>query len=552
MNGGVEYRLKLDNTGFVGPLNQARSGLSGFAGFANPQMLALGAAAAVAAAGYKLIKASIEGVRASMSEAADRETMETAFIPILGSARAARERMAELADFAAHTPFQLPGIAAASKILESLTNGALSTGNGLRLVGDAASACNVPIDEMAVTIGRLYSGLEGGRPAGEAMMRLQELGAISPAVRSRLEDLQTAGKKGADVWQVAAAELSKYSGGMELQSKTWHGKISTLGDAWAEVRAQFGKPINDALKPLLDDNINLVGKLASTAKTIGDAIGYGLRFGIEAWKQGEVASLIGNSLKLGFGEGVNSLWKGTQGWLAMLAPTLIEAFKSGVLVLDILTDVSFWQGVGVALLSVLQAAVAAMLGGLSQSLASIMSTIPGMDKYREFMSGLADEFYKAQRGYMSTSGQSSAGLVDQYGGRIEGQYLDSLNTISAAFAQGYNNTPDVWDTTDYRESIKSASDRIVAALAAQDKAKAAEEGKAVTRKKASQDEPNKPFKVMWETVFAGSLAKVGGGGYGRLMLSAENIPAKQLTEQKKTNELLNKILQKEGGAAIFA
>ena len=157
MSGGIEYKLKLDNTGFVGPLNQARSGLSGFAGFANPQMLALGAAAAVAAAGYKLIKASIEGVRASMSEAADRETMETAFIPILGNAQAARERMAELADFAAHTPFQLPGIAAASKILESLTNGALSTGNGLRLVGDAASACNVPIDEMAVTICLLYT-----------------------------------------------------------------------------------------------------------------------------------------------------------------------------------------------------------------------------------------------------------------------------------------------------------------------------------------------------------------------------------------------------------
>lgn len=44
------------------------------------------------------------------------------------------------------------------------------------------------------------------------------------------------------------------------------------------------------------------------------------------------------------------------------------------------------------------------------------------------------------------------------------------------------------------------------------------------------------------------LAKVGGGGYGRMMLSAENVPQKQLAEQKKTNELLNKLLQKQNGS----
>lgn len=49
-------------------------------------------------------------------------------------------------------------------------------------------------------------------------------------------------------------------------------------------------------------------------------------------------------------------------------------------------------------------------------------------------------------------------------------------------------------------------------------------------------------------MLAGSLAKVGGGGYGRMMLSAENVPQKQLAEQKKTNELLNKLLQKQNGS----
>ncbi|MFR7733459.1 MAG: hypothetical protein ACLU7D_08945 [Collinsella sp.] len=51
----------------------------------------------------------------------------------------------ELADFAAHTPFQqLPEIAAASRTLETLTDGALSTGQGLAMVGDVASGTNPP------------------------------------------------------------------------------------------------------------------------------------------------------------------------------------------------------------------------------------------------------------------------------------------------------------------------------------------------------------------------------------------------------------------------
>lgn len=252
MANGISYQLDLDNAGFQRGLGEARSAVSGFSSLVQPQMMMVAASVAGAALAVKGISTAFREARAAVGEAANRETMETAFIPLLGSAKAARERMAELADFAAHTPFQLPGIAAASRTLESLTDGALSTGDGLRLVGDAASAQNTPIEEMAVTIGRLYSGLDSGRPVGEAMQRLQELGAISPDVRAKLEKLQAEGKKGSEVWQVAAEELARFSGGMELQSQTWNGKISTLSDNWAQVRAEFGKPIMDALKPLLD------------------------------------------------------------------------------------------------------------------------------------------------------------------------------------------------------------------------------------------------------------------------------------------------------------
>ena len=98
------------------------------------------------------------------------ETMETNFITLLGSAEAAKARMQELADFAQSTPFDVPGVAQASRTLETLTRGALSTGAGLTLVGDVASGTGVPFEDLAVTVARA-----GGKPR---LSDLRESGSI--------------------------------------------------------------------------------------------------------------------------------------------------------------------------------------------------------------------------------------------------------------------------------------------------------------------------------------------------------------------------------------
>lgn len=551
MANGISYQLDLDNAGFQRGLGEARSAVSGFSSLVRPQMMMVAAAVAGAALSVKGISTAFREARAAVGEAANRETMETAFIPLLGSAKAARERMAELADFAAHTPFQLPGIAAASRTLESLTDGALSTGDGLRLVGDAASAQNTPIEEMAVTIGRLYSGLDSGRPVGEAMQRLQELGAISPDVRAKLEKLQAEGKKGAEVWQVAAEELARFSGGMELQSQTWNGKISTLSDNWAQVRAEFGKPIMDALKPLLDEGIGSLESMASKAREIGETIAYAMRFMIEAFKQGEAWNLAKLGLTLAFQESVNFLWRVLMGVFEAIPQYLVQAFKQGVMILDILTDASFWRMVGNAFVGVMRMAVNGLLALLSQGIASLLDSIPGLGDEANWMRGLSREFERdANKGKGQASGAGRA-FIDSYGDRILGQIADNFSALQDAFSSGFSQAADVLDTSGVRAEISAASEKITASLAAQDKERAAKEkedaAKSKPRRQKTEDDAPK-IKVNWETVLAGSLAKVGGGGYGRMMLSAENVPQKQLAEQKKTNELLNKLLQKQNGS----
>lgn len=554
MANGISYQLDLDNAGFQRGLGEARSAVSGFSSLVQPQMMMVTASVAGAALAVKGISTAFREARAAVGEAANRETMETAFIPLLGSAKAARERMAELADFAAHTPFQLPGIAAASRTLESLTDGALSTGDGLRLVGDAASAQNTPIEEMAVTIGRLYSGLDSGRPVGEAMQRLQELGAISPDVRAKLEKLQAEGKKGSEVWQVAAEELARFSGGMELQSQTWNGKISTLSDNWAQVRAEFGKPIMDALKPLLDEGIGSIESMASKAREIGETIAYAMRFMIEAFKQGEAWNLAKLGLTLAFQESVNFLWRVLMGVFEAIPRFLVNGFKTGIMVLDILTDAEFWKNVGLAFLNVMQAAIAGIAALLSELVAKIMDLIPGLEEQAQWMHGLSDDARRRASVGMDNAGNAGQRLIDAYGDRILGRISDDFSALQDAFSSGFSQAADVLDTSGVRTEISAASEKITASLAAQDKERAAKEKeddpKSKPKRQKTEDDAPK-IKVNWETVLAGSLAKVGGGGYGRMMLSAENVPQKQLAEQKKTNELLNKLLQEQNSLAVL-
>lgn len=551
MANGISYQLDLDNAGFQRGLGEAQSAVSGFSSLVRPQMMMVAASVAGAALAVKGISTAFREARAAVGEAANRETMETAFVPLLGSAKAARERMAELADFAAHTPFQLPGIAAASRTLESLTDGALSTGDGLRLVGDAASAQNTPIEEMAVTIGRLYSGLDSGRPVGEAMQRLQELGAISPDVRAKLEKLQAEGKKGSEVWQVAAEELARFSGGMELQSQTWNGKISTLSDNWAQVRAEFSKPIMDALKPLLDEGIGSLESMAAKAREIGETIAYAMRFMIEAFRQGEAWNLAKLGLTLAFQESVNFLWRVLMGVFEAIPQYLVQAFKQGIMILDILTDAAFWRMVGNAFVGVMRMAVNGLLALLSQGIASLLDSIPGLGDEANWMRGLSREFERdANKGKGQAIGAGRA-FIDSYGDRILNQISDNFSALQDAFSSGFSEAADVLDTSGVRAEISAASEKITASLAAQDKERAAKEkedaSKSKPRRQKTEDDAPK-IKVNWETVLAGSLAKVGGGGYGRMMLSAENVPQKQLAEQKKTNELLNKLLQKQNGS----
>lgn len=226
-----------------------------------------------AIAGFALLTAAVNTLKSAFAKGAEMEGFTAQFKTLLGSVEEAKARMAELAKFAASTPFALPEIAAASRVLETLTNGMMSTGDGLRMVGDAAATAKRPFEEIAVVIGRVYAGIQqGSNTIGAEINRLIELGLVSNQTKIQLQGMMEQGMKGSQVWAVVAADLDRFTGQMEAMSATLEGKISTLGDAWDELLRQFSEPIMETLKAETDRGITALEDMSGAARAFGEEI----------------------------------------------------------------------------------------------------------------------------------------------------------------------------------------------------------------------------------------------------------------------------------------
>jgi hypothetical protein len=222
------------------------------------------------------------------------EMLETQFAPLLGGINRARQRIKELYDFAAKTPFQIGDIAGASRTLEVLTKGALSTGKELKMVGDAAAVTGQGFQSVSFWVGRLYDGLQSGRPVGEAMMRMQEMGLVSGTTRAKIEQMQKTGSSTNDMWAVMQKELKKTEGGMEDLSQTLGGLETTLADTKKLFAAKFSEGFLDTEKRAVKDSIVLYEAFQPAIETLGEAMSF-IPDKLSAMKSGFIQNVVGAS-----------------------------------------------------------------------------------------------------------------------------------------------------------------------------------------------------------------------------------------------------------------
>lgn len=378
-------------SGLRGTFNQAVSLAAGAAGRIKSILGAVGIAGAIGGA-----VAGGLSLGGAFKEAADYETAIVQFQTILGSAEAARERIADLTQFAAATPFEMPETLSASRQLQIFTKGALATGKGLTQIGDIAASVGQPFSDVAFWVGRMYDALASGRPAGEAFMRLQEMGVISGDVRGQLEALSESGAGIGVVWDRFTKSTSQFSGGMGRLSQTFSGMMSTLGDSFAGVQRSFGGPVIAALKPVIQwatDNLDMI---AGRAANVGGQVAQFITKAFSAFKGGNLTEFIfgkdfseraSSALKwaetlwttLRDGEGLGFLFDSLQTGLAAAGNTLIGSLQTGVNMLGQTLAVLFQgetlAGIAQSFVGVAQVFGSALLESLSDPITFIQAGI---------------------------------------------------------------------------------------------------------------------------------------------------------------------------------
>ncbi len=207
-------------------------------------------------------------IKAGVDYNANLEQQGAAFETLLGSVEKSEERLRSLVDFAASTPFELPAIVDASKLLQSFSGEALSTGEGLRLVGDAAAAVGQPIGNVSMWFGRLFAALRNGAPMGEAIARLTELGLVSGESRKQLAALEGASLSEAQAMATLRDAFGFTAGAMARQSRTLNGLMSTLRDTLAALGGDLAKPLFASFKSALVEVLQLLGALESKTEAV--------------------------------------------------------------------------------------------------------------------------------------------------------------------------------------------------------------------------------------------------------------------------------------------
>lgn len=210
----------------------------------------------------------------------ESQNITTAFEVLLGSAEAANQRIEELIEFAGQTPYTRDEIFQASRVLEVFTKGALSTGEGLRMVGDIAAGTQQDFGNVALWMGRLYDAMASGRPVGEMTSRLQEMGAISGDARARIEALAESGGKINDIWPRVTKEFERYDGMMKKMSDNLANLLLGVKSFFMNnVISRWGSGLEKALSPALSRFREWRKENSEGIQAMGDAIEhYGEKF----------------------------------------------------------------------------------------------------------------------------------------------------------------------------------------------------------------------------------------------------------------------------------
>jgi tape measure domain-containing protein len=276
--GGLKEKAETTSTSLLSGFKNAAGGI-----------LEFGAKLGQTAFGIQFAWQSIQGLgQALLGSNEDMEQTTVAFTQLLGSSQAAGAYLQKLQAFAASTPFEFPELAQDAQQMMAFGFSAQDVIPMLTDIGDAMGAMGKGKEQVAqiVTVfGQMHAA---GKLNAQDMMQLTSAGV--PAWRfladamhlsvAEVMKMTTAGLIPADkaISMIRAGMHDAFGGGMQAQSKTFAGILSTIQDnAMAGWRA-FTGPLFEQSK----SNMVELGKLVSSkafqdfATTMGQKVGSAL------------------------------------------------------------------------------------------------------------------------------------------------------------------------------------------------------------------------------------------------------------------------------------
>lgn len=223
---------------------------------------------------------------AAVHSAAQMEQTRKAFNTLLKDGQLAKDFLAGLEQFAATTPFELPGLLDSSKKLLAFGFTAQQVIPILTAVGDSAAALGMGeegINRLTLAIGQMQAK---GKVSAEEMLQLAEAGVpawemLANSMGVSIPEAMKMAERGTitsaqGIQAIVTGMNSKFGGMMKEQSQTINGMLSNIQDSVGQAMSAIGDDIVDAfdLKSVLKVAQDDIGDFASKVKSmgLGDAI----------------------------------------------------------------------------------------------------------------------------------------------------------------------------------------------------------------------------------------------------------------------------------------
>lgn len=486
----LKAKITADTSGLNAALKKAQAGVAAL----KPVMVGVAAAGAAAMAGLAVAATGVRqalDLGGKLSDLATQTGMTAGRILVLQEAF----KQAGLgADEVAPSVNKLQraiveggqGVATYARAFESIglriqDLQALSPAEQFEKVGQAINSVANPTDRAAAAM-QIF-----GRSGGKLLTLFSDGGALTSAAN-------TIGGQ--------AAIMDKNSAVFDRVSDL----LSTTSTKLQGVFVGMAESIAPAILPLLE-RLNQIDLTA-----LGQQLGSAASMFIQAMTDGSIWSIIGDSIKISFGNAANFLFRSLSGVITAIARLIPEIMQNAVTFLGVVTKADFWKGMLQALLGAAQAFGAKLLGIIAQAL-GLFAKIPGLAGMLEAPLSAVQNAGNSLQGSAEQNLLEGADTLTPFFNQVRERINTSLATASQGFMEGFGGVGDIFELSGVQANLDASFDRLGNTVESlKTKAQTALPSPNADGLISDLGAMGEKSSASNQPLFASSLAKIGGGG----------------------------------------